>query len=292
MIPAAFEYHSPKSLREAVLLLRRHSGEAKLLAGGQSLIPMMKLRVLAPTHVVDLARIEDLTYIREDDDGLAIGPMTTYRMLQTSLVVRERFPLLAEAADLVADVQVRNKGTIGGAIAHADPAGDLPAVVVASEARIRAVGGRKRRSIAAHRFFIDMFETVLAPTELITEVHFPWQPPRTGGSYQKFANKASHFAVVGVSALVTLDGQGNCRRVRVGVTGAGPKATRARASEGYLEGRAPTATNIAGAAQRAVRGIEFLDDLHGSAEYREHLTTVLVDRALAEAVERAARAPA
>ena len=292
MIPAAFEYHSPKSLHEAVVLLRRLPGEAKFLAGGQSLIPMMKLRVLAPTHVVDLARIEGLTYIREEEDGLAIGPMTTYRMLQTSRVVLERFPLLAEAAGFVADVQVRNKGTIGGAIAHADPAADLPAVVVALEARIRAVGGRRRRSIAADRFFIDMFETVLAPTELIAEVHFPWQPPHTGGSYQKFANKASHFAVVGVSALVTLDGQGNCRRVRVGVTGAGPKAKRARASERYLEGRAPSAANIARAAQRAVRGIQFLHDLHGSAEYREHLTTVLADRALAEAADRAARSPA
>ena len=287
MIPAAFEYHAPTTLREALALLRRYPDEAKVLAGGHSLVPMMKLRLAQPSHLVDLRRISDLAYVREQDGGLAIGPMTSYYTLMTSSIVQRRLPTLAEAAAQVADVQVRNMGTIGGSIAHADPAGDLPAVVVAVEARIQTAGGGRARSIAADRFFIDAYTTALKETEVITEIRIPALPPGTGGSYQKFANKASHFAVVGVAAFVTLDGQGLCQRVRIGITGAGPVAKRARVAEGYLKGREPSEANIERAASRAARGIDFLEDLHGSAEYREHLTRVFARRALEEAVGRA-----
>ena len=287
MIPAAFEYHAPTSLRQALALLRRYPGEAKLMAGGHSLLPLMKLRLAQPSHVVDLSRIDGLAYIREQDGGLAIGPMTTYYMLESSDLVRKRAPALAETAAQVADLQVRNKGSIGGSIAHADPAGDMPAVVLALEARMRTTGGGRARSVPADRFFVDIFTTALRETEVITEIAVPAVPPRTGSSYKKFANKASHYAVVGVAALVTLDNKGNCQRVRIGVTGAGSRPVRARSAERYLTGKEPTDRNLQQAAQRASTGIDFVSDLHGSAEYREHLTHVFAGRALDQAISRA-----
>jgi carbon-monoxide dehydrogenase medium subunit len=287
MIPAAFEYYAPTTLREALAILRRYPGEARVLAGGHSLLPMMKLRLARPSHLVDLRRISELAYIREQDGGLAIGPMTTYQELESSPLVQQRALALAEAAAQVADVQVRNKGTIGGSLAHADAGADLPAAVVALEARIRTTGGGRPRSIAADRFFVDVFTTALRGTEVITEISIPALPPQTGSSYQKFANKASHFAVVGVATFVTLDDQGSCQRVRIGITGAGPRAVRARDAEQYLTGKSPSESNLGEAASRATRGIDFLADLHASAEYRHHLTQVLVTRALALAANRA-----
>ena len=292
MIPAAFEYHAPSTLRQVLAILRQHPRDSKVMAGGHSLLPLMKLRLTQPGHVVDLGRVAGLSYIEERDGeerdgGLAIGAMTTYYMLESSPLVQQRAPALAETAAQVADLQVRNKGTIGGAIAHADPAADLTAVALALEARIRTTGSGRARTIPADRFFVDIFTTQLQETELITEIFVPNQPPRTGSSYQKFANKASHFAIVGVAALVTLDARGICRRVRIGVTGAGPRPSRARASERYLTGKEPSERNLAGAAQRASRDIDCLEDLHGSAEYREHLIRVLAGRALERAVSRA-----
>lgn len=287
MIPAAFQYHAPTTLRQALNILRRHPGDSKVLAGGHSLLPLMKLRLSQPGHVVDLGRVAGMNSIEERDGGLAIGAMVTHYMLESSPLVQRQAPVLAETAGQLGDIQVRNKGTIGGSMAHADPAADLTAVALALEARIRTTGTGRARTIAADRFFVDIFTTQLQETELITEILVPGQPPRTGGSYQKFANKASHFAIVGVAALVTLDAQGICRRVRIGVTGAGPSPSRARASERYLTGREPTEQNLAAAAQRASRGIDCLEDLHGSAEYREHLTRVLAGRALEQAVSRA-----
>ena len=288
MIPAAFEYHAPSTLREAVAILRRHPGDAKLLAGGHSLLPLMKLRLAQPSHVVDLRRVDGLAYIEQRDEGLAIGPMTTYYMLESSALVQQRAPLLAEAAAQVADLQVRNKGSIGGAIAHADPAGDMPAAVLASETSMRTSGGGRARNVPAHRFFLDIFTTVLRETEVITEIVVPPLPQRTGTCYQKFANKASHYAIVGVAAAVTLGSHGICQRVRIAITGVGARAVRARASERYLTGKEPTERNLRQAVQRASAGIDFMGDLHGSAEYREHLTGVFTGRALETAVSRAA----
>lgn len=250
------------------------------------MLPLMKLRLAQPAHLVDLSRIEGLAYIREQDGGLAIGPMTTYYMLESSELVRKRAPALAETAALVADLQVRNKGSIGGSIAHADPAGDMPAVVLALEARMRTTGGGRPRTVPADRFFVDIFTTALRETEVITEISVPAALPRTGSSYKKFANKASHYAVVGVAALVALDTNGTCQRVRIGVTGAGSKPVRARSSERYLTGKEPTDRNLRQAAQRASAGIDFVSDLHGSAEYREHLTHVFAGRALEQALSR------
>ncbi|PZC45281.1 MAG: carbon-monoxide dehydrogenase medium subunit [Chloroflexi bacterium] len=288
MIPAAFEYHAPATLKEATALMRRFGDDAKVLAGGQSLIPMMKLRLADVPHLIDLRRVSGLAYIKEQDGGLAIGAMTTYHELEASSLVRRYAPFIVEAIDLIADVQVRNKGTIGGSAAHADPAADLPALLVALEARINTTGGARARHIAADRFFVDAYTTAMGPSEVISEITLPALPLRTGTSYRKFANKASHFAVVGAAAVVTLGADGLCERVRLGITGAGPKAARSKRAERYLEGKAPTQENFQTAARKAGHGIEFLEDIHGSAEYRRHLTSVFAARALAEAVQRVA----
>ena len=287
MIPAAFEYHAPTTLRQALNILRRYPGETKVLAGGQSLLPVMRMRLSQPSHVVDLGGIPGLTSIEERDGGLAIGPMTTYFMLESSPLVQKHAQALAEASSQVADLQVRNRGTLGGSIAHADPAADLTAVALALDSRIRTTGAGRAKSIPVERFFVDVFTTALGDTELIREIFIPFPAPGTGSAYQKFANKASHFASVGVAALVTLDNQGLCRKVRIGVTGAGATPVRARASERYLTGKQPTAGNLKAAGQRASNGIEFLEDIHGSVGYRGQLTRVMAERALERAVIRA-----
>ncbi len=289
MIPATFEYHAPSTVREAVTLLRKLGPDAKLLAGGHSLIPAMKLRLTQPKHLIDLGRISGLSYVREEGGNLAIGAMTTYYNIQSSPIVQRRLPALAEAIDQIADVQVRNKGTIGGSLAHADPAADLPALMLALEASLEATGAGRARTIPAERFFVDLFTTALRPTEVLTQVTIPLPPARTGVSYKKLPNKASHYALVGVAAVVTLAPDGTCQKVRMGVTGAGPKAVRAKAAERFLEGKQPTEANLRGAAERAARGIDFLSDIHGSSEYREAMTKVFALRALEEAVGRAGR---
>jgi carbon-monoxide dehydrogenase medium subunit len=248
---------------------------------------MMKLRLARPAHVVDLGGVQGLAYITDRDGALAIGSMTTYYMLESSSLVQKRAQALSDAASLVADLQVRNKGSIGGSLAHADPASDLPAVALALEARIKTIGGGRARNLPADRFFLDVFTTSLRDSEIITEIEVPPLPPNTASAYLKFANQASHFAVIGVAAVVTLDKQGACARVRIGVTGAGPRAVRARATERYLTGKEPTDRNLEQAARRSTSGIDYLSDLHASAEYREHLTGVFTRRALSQAVARA-----
>ena len=287
MIPAAFEYHAPTSMQEVLTLLRRYPKESSVIAGGHSLIPMMKLRLAQPGHVIDLGFVPSLAYIRELKDGLAIGPMTTYSMLETSALINQRVPALAEAASLVGDVQVRNKGTLGGSLAHSDPAADLPAVIVSLEGRVRVIGGARPRSIPARRFFVDMFLTALTDGEIISEIYLPTLSERNGNAYEKFANKASHFALVGVAASVTLHEDGTCNKVRVGITGAGPSAVRGSAVEALLRNKEPSVVNIQRASKKAGQGMEFQEDIHGSIEYREHLTRILTEKALIEAVNRA-----
>jgi carbon-monoxide dehydrogenase medium subunit len=286
MFPAAFEYLAPATLAEARSLLSQHGDDAKLVAGGHSLIPMMKLRLSQPKYLIDLGKISDLSHIREQDGGVAIGATTTYYDIESSSLVRERFPAIPEAIEEVADIQVRNKGTLGGSLAHADPAGDMPGVIIALEGSITSEGLSGSQTRDSDGFFIDAFTTALGEDEILTEIVLPALPANTGGSYKKFANKASHFAVVGVAAFVTMSG-GVCQRVRIGITGSGPKAIRAKDSERALEGKEPSESNIAEAAQQAVNGIDFLSDLHASDEYREHLTRVFTRRALVEAVSRA-----
>lgn len=286
MIPAAFTYHAPANLRQAIRLMREFE-DARVIAGGMSLVPAMKLRLVQPEHLVDIGVLEDLRYVRRTDDGIAVGAASTYRDVQKSRSAAKISPLLLETIAQVGDIQVRNKGTVAGSAAHADPAADVPAALLASEAKMWVVGGARSRAIPADRFFIDAYETALEPNEILAEVRIPKVPPRTGYAYVKFANKASRFAVVGVAALVTVDKRGVCTRVRIAVAGAGPRPHRARAAERLLTAKSLDGAAIARAAGRSAEGLEFLADIHGSEEYREHLTRVISQRAVALATERA-----
>ena len=285
MVAATFDYHAPATVEEAVALLNDND-DAKVLAGGHSLIPMMKLRLSEPSVVVDIGRVAGLSYVNESDGGLAIGAMTSYYDVINSDAVRRNAPVVAEAAGQVADPQVRNMGTIGGSLAHSDPAADLPAVMLALGAEMVATSAGGSRTISADDFFVDLFTTALEPNEILTEIRIPAQAANSGAAYAKMANKASHFAIVGVAASVTVE-DGNVTAARIGVTGAGSSASRATDSEDRLVGSPGDAGAIRSAAGRAANGIELNEDVHASAEYREHLTKVFALRAITAAVERA-----
>lgn len=286
MVAAKFDYHAPSSVEEALNLLSGND-DAKILAGGHSLIPMMKTGLAAPGTLIDLGKVGGLSYVNESNGGLAIGAMTTYQQLATSDAVASNAAVLGEAAASVADPQVRNMGTIGGSLAHADPAGDLPAVALALNADIVATSSGGERVISADDFFIDLFTTALEPDEIVTEIRIPALGSGAGAAYAKMANKASHYAIVGVAAVVSVDDSGNCTSARIGVTGAGASASRASESESRLAGSSLDDAAIFSAAGHAADGIELNEDIHASAEYREHLTKVFALRAIRSAVERA-----
>ncbi len=286
MIPAAFEYHRPTSVSEALQLLQRLS-DAKLLAGGHSLLPMMKLRLTSPAHLIDLGRIEAMRYIRQDGQMLAIGALTTHWGIESSQLAHSTAPALAEAASRIGDVQVRNVGTIGGSLAHADPAADYPAAMLALEGQIVAESRRGRRTIPAVEFFTGIFTTALAPDEVLVEIRVPTTSGRTGQAYLKFPHPASGFAVVGVAAVITRDGGGQCTRARIGITGVGPAAYRPTPAEDQLTGSALDEKVIAAAAAHATNGVDVNEDLFASAEYRAHLARVFTKRAVVLAARRA-----
>jgi len=287
MYPASFEYHRVASVEEAVGLLSRHRDDAKLLAGGHSLLPMMKLRLAQPKHVVDIRRIGSLAGIREEGGATVLGALTTHYAIESSASLKAKCPVLPEAAAMIGDPQVRNLGTIGGSVAHADPAADWPAVVLALGAEIKAVGPKGARTIKADDFFKDLLTTALAHDEVLTEIRIPALPAHTGTAYVKHPHPASRFAVVGVAAVMTLDGSGKVAQAHVGVTGVGAKAVRAKGVEAALAGKTPDATTIQAAAAKAADGIEITADLQGSIEYKRHLTQVYARRALEAAVARA-----
>lgn len=276
MYPAPFEYHRPTQVQEVIGLLQQQP-EAKILAGGHSLLPMMKLRLATPSALIDLHHIDGLAGIAHDGATVVIGPMTTYAELAADDNLATRLPLIREAATVVGDLQVRNRGTIGGAAAHADPAADFPAVLLALEAHFTVVGPRGERTIAAPDFFQDLFTTALAPDEVLTAIRLPVPTGRAGMAYEKFAHPASGYAIVGVAAVVTADG------ATVAVTGAGPVATRLRGVEQALQGGPLTAARIGQAAAQATQGMQFMGDLHAGEDYRRHLTQVYVTRALTRA---------
>ncbi len=280
MIPASFDYLRPQSLAEAVSLLVQGGDDAKVLAGGHSLLPAMKLRLAQPKTILDLGRIADLSYIRENEWKLAVGAMTTHHAIESSQLVVERCPLLAEVARQIGDVQVRNRGTIGGSLAHADPAGDWPAAILALDAEIEVVGPEKARVLPAKKFFVDLYQTALLPNELVREIRFPVTARSV--AYVKTPQRASGFAIAGVAVVVSSQN----KTVPVGITGVAAKAYRARAVEKKLEGQALTAETITAAAAKAANGIEPLGDIHASAEYRAHLAKVNTRRALELAAAR------
>ncbi|MBI3989927.1 MAG: xanthine dehydrogenase family protein subunit M [candidate division NC10 bacterium] len=287
MYPATFEYHTPGSVNEAVSLLDRYKDEAKLLAGGHSLIPIMKLRLAQPKHLIDLRKIQGLSGIREAGGAIVIGALTTHWMVESSDLLKQTLPILPEAAGQIGDMQVRNMGTIGGSLAHADPAADLPAVILALGAELKAMGPKGERTTKAEDFFVDLLTTALQPNEVLTEIRIPLPLPKTGGAYEKYPHPASRYAVVGVAALLTVDRRDTVQSASIGITGIGSKATRARAAEQYLIGKAPDNDALKTAAERATEGISIRADLQGSAEYKAHLAKVYTRRALTRALERA-----
>ncbi len=286
MIPARFEYYAPTSLPEALRLLAAYGDEARLLAGGHSLLPLMKFRLATPAHLIDLGRIPGLRFIRLDGTHVVVGAMTTHWMIESSDLLRQRVPLLPETAGMIGDVQVRNMGTIGGSLAHADPAADYPAAVLALEAELVAEGPRGRRTIAAADFFTGLYATALGADEILVEVRVPLPAARSGTAYRKFPHPASGFAVVGVAALVTLDEQTRCTQARVGITGVAPIPYQANTVEQNLKGKVLTPEVIAAAAESAAAGVEVNTDIFASADYRGHLAKVFTRRALQAAVER------
>jgi len=286
-IPAAFDYHVAQSVDEAIALLQQYGDEGKLLAGGHSLLPAMKLRLAQPAHLIDLGHVSGLSYIREENGQIVVGALTTYNKIERSDLLRRHFALLPEGTSLIGDQQVRNRGTIGGSTAHADPSADMPGLVLALKATIVARGPNGQREIAADDFFQDLFTTALNPDEVVTELRFAILPAHSGSAYEKLANRASHYAVAGCAAVVSLSADGTCQAASVVITGASVKPSRASAVESALVGNRLDAATIAAAAEHAADGLELIEDIHGSQAYRAQMTKVMTKRALTRAVERA-----
>lgn len=278
MIPQTFDYTAPKTLDEALKLL---GAGAKALAGGMSLIPMMKLRLAAPERLVDLGRIKDLNYIKESGGNLHIGATATHYAVESSELVRSKCPLFAATAAAIGDVQVRNMGTVGGSVAHADPSADYPAALQALEAKIVIAGAKGARTVSAAEFFVDAFTTLLEEGEIVREVILPVDD--SGSSYQKAPQPASGFAMVGIAVRVKKAG-GKIAQARIGVTGLSNSSFRATAAEKALEGTSGTAADIQKAAALVAQGIDANSDIHASADYRKHLATVYAARGLTAAL--------
>ena len=287
MVPAQFDYLTPATLDEALALLAQHADDAKILAGGHSLIPAMKLRLAMPGVLIDIGRIRDLSYIREEGGEIRIGAMTTHFQIEASGRLREICPILPEAAAQIGDAQVRNRGTVGGSVAHADPAADWPAVMIALKAEMIVAGKGGERSIAADAFFVDMLTTALAAGEILREIRIPAPAGRFGQSYLKAAQPASGFAVVGVAAHLTLSAKGACESASIGITGVASKAYRASGAEAALVGSTPDEATASRAAATAADGVTINGDLYASESYRTHLAQVYTRRAILEAAARA-----
>src|SRR6185437_10179452 len=286
MIPTPFDYKAPATLDEAVALLASDLDGAKVLAGGHSLIPAMKLRLAQPQLLVDIARIKSLSYIREEGDQILIGATTTHYQLESSDLLKRICPLLPECAKSIGDVQVRNKGTIGGSIAHSDPAGDWPAAVLALGADLVLVGPNGERTVKAENFFVDLLTTDLQPGEILREVRIKKPSGRFGQAYQKVPHPASGFAVVGVAVYLTLNDDGSCKSAGIGITGVASKAYRAVAVEAALIGKALDDETIAAAAVHATDGVDANSALYASEDYRRHLAQVHTRRAIQKALSQ------
>jgi carbon-monoxide dehydrogenase medium subunit len=289
MIPGTFEYHAPSSLGEATALLSKLGEDAKILSGGQSLTPLMKLRLATPQHVVDINHLPGLAYVREEGGALCIGGLTREVDLEESDVVRRRYPLLADTCAVIADPIVRNLATIGGNLAHGDPANDHPATMLALGAEVVAVGAGGERRIPITSFFTGPFSTALKPGEIVTEIRVPAPPPRSGGAYVKMERKVGDFATAAVAAQLTLAADGTCERVGIGLTNVGTVPIKAERAEAALRGQRPDEAAVRQAAQLAAETAQPEADLRGSVEYKKDLVRVLTGRALRRALERAQR---
>lgn len=285
MIPAQFDYVAPASLDEALGLLAQNPDDAKILAGGHSLIPAMKMRLAQPAMLIDIGRIKELSYIREEGGRILIGAMTTHYQLESSERLKQICPLLPECASNIGDVQVRNKGTIGGSLAHADPAADWPAAILALDAEMIAVSSNRERTVKAVDFFVDMLTSALEPGEILREIRIPIPQGKFGQAYMKVAQPASGFAVVGVAVNLKMNNSA-CEAACIGITGAAAKAYRASAVESALNGKSLDEQTISNAAARASDGADLNSDLYASADYRRHLAQVYTRRAIQAASSR------
>ena len=286
MIPSAFEYCAPTSVGEAIGLLKQHGSEAKILSGGMSLIPLMKLRLAAPRFLVDINGLPGLSYIKESDGFLKIGALTREADLERSELVRSKYPIIADTASVIADPLVRNMATVGGNLAHGDPANDHPATMLALDAQVVATGSNGERKILLTDFFTGLFTTVLNSDELLTEIQIPIPPAGSGGAYIKLERKVGDFATAAVAAQLTVKGD-ICEKVGIGVTNAGPRPVKAKKAEEALRGKKIDSETIRQAARLASEESDPKSDLRGSSEYKHDLIRVLTARALERALERA-----
>ena len=289
MIPAPFDYHAPASLVDAIGLLQKHGDDAKVLSGGQSLLPLLKLRLASPVHLVDIGRIPGLEYIKEEDGYLKIGGRTRESALERSDLIKTKYPILYDTASVIADPLVRNRATVGGNLAHADPANDHPATMLALGAEVVVTGSGGERKIAIDKFFTGLFSTALEPGEILTEIRIPIPPPRSGGAYVKLERKVGDFATAAAAVQVTLGATGAIERAGIGLTSAGPSPVKAVEAERFLQGKTPDSGTIAEAARLAGKAGSPSPDRRGSIEYKREMARVLTARALTAAVERAGR---
>jgi carbon-monoxide dehydrogenase medium subunit len=287
MIPAAFEYYRPSDIAEAIGLLEQFGDDAKILSGGHSLIPTMKVRMSQPGHLIDLGGIAILKGISVEPDHLRVGAFTTHWQVESSAVVKSVIPVLSEVASLIADPMVRNRGTMGGSISNADPAADYPASVLAFEAELICANSGGTRAVKGVDWFQGLFTTALGENEILQEIRFPLPQPRTAAAYLKYPHPASRFAVVGVMAVLRVEEDGRCLNASVGITGAGSHAVRASAVEQALADKMLTSALIESASRNAAEALDISDDLHFSAEDKRELCIVHVKRALTEAMSRA-----
>jgi carbon-monoxide dehydrogenase medium subunit len=288
MKPAPFEYHAPKSLEKALVLMGQYSSEAKILAGGQSLVPAMNFRVVQPGILIDMNRIEELSFIHEEGTTIRIGAMTRERHLEFDSSIAKHIPLLTEATPFIAHPQIRNRGTIGGSIVNADPAAELPVLMLVLDARLKAQNTSGERWIRADDFFAGMFTTALTPDEILVEIELPFMPPHTGWSFMEVAPRAGDYALMGVAALVTLDENGKCKKAKLVYLNAGDGPMDAKGAAQLLEGEIINDKLIEAAAGMAgEKEISPFGNVHTSPDFQRHLAKALTKKALKQAVERA-----
>jgi len=287
MIPASFDYHAPGTLPEALALLSRYGDDAKVLSGGQSLLPLLKLRLGQAGHLIDIGRIPGLEYVREEGGFLRIGGRTRESALEASDLVRTRYPVLLDTARVIADPLVRNMATVGGNLAHGDPGNDHPATMLALGAQVVATGPKGDRVIPIEQFFLGLFRTALRGDEVLTEIRVPVPPARSGGAYVKLERKVGDYATAAAAVQLTLDGAGAVDRVGIGLTNVGPTPIKAVDAERFLKGKRPDGNTLAETAERAAKASAPSADRRGSVEYKREMTRVLTGRALKLAVERA-----
>ena len=287
MIPRSFEYFSPRTLDEAIALLQKLGPEAKLLSGGQSLIPMMKLRLVSPEYIVDINRIPGLDYISESDGHLKIGALAREHQLESSETVQTKFPIIADTAKVIADPLVRSQATVCGNLAHGDPANDHPATMLALGATVVATGPKGQREISIDDFFPGLFTTALEAEEILTEIRVPIPPPKSGGAYLKLERKVGDFATAGVAVQIALDDTGACKNAGIGLTNVGMTPIKAKQAEAFLNGKQLDDATIQQAAELAASESQPMDDIRGSADYKRDLVRVLTARALTTALGRA-----